>query len=81
MKGYVLTQTAEEELRAILKFVAEQDGYSRVIHLHDKFIETFETIAATPNAGFRRPRLTGDTVRWRILFRFLVIVSCMGRAT
>ena len=70
---YAVTQTAEEELRAILKFIAEKDGIDRALHVHDKFLEIFEAVAASPNAGFRRPNLTGDSLRWRRLFRFLVI--------
>ena len=73
MTGYRLTDTAEEELRGILQFIAQQDGIARALHVHDKFLQIFEGIAAAPGIGFRRPHLTGDTLRWHPVFRFLIL--------
>lgn len=73
MSGYVLTDTAENELREILRFVAESAGESRTVHVLEAFLEAFETLAGAPNIGFRRAELTGPTVRWWPVFRFLVL--------
>ena len=70
--AYVLTETAEEELDAILAFVAERDGADRAVRVYEAFVKAFNSIADAPNAGFLRPHLTGS-FRWRPVFRFLVI--------
>ena len=71
--SYQLTGTAEIELREILLYVAERDGVDRAFRVHDKFLDAFRAIATMPDAGFKRPNLTGDRVRWRPVFKWLVI--------
>ena len=71
--SYELTVTAEEELASILRYIAEQDSVDRALHVHDKFTQAFESLAATPGMGFKRPHLTGTRVRWHPVFRFVVI--------
>jgi len=73
--SYELTRTAENELREILQYVARHDGVDRALHVHDQFIEAFTSIAATPDRGFKRPKLTGDRVRWLTVFRWIVIYA------
>lgn len=73
MTSYRLTRAAELDLREALEYVAEHDGADRALHVHDAFVELFESIAAMPEAGFRRPKLIGDHVRWRAVFKWLVI--------
>ena len=71
--AYQLTATAENELSELLQYVAKRDGVDRALHVHGKFVEAFASLAATPGSGWKRPRLTGDRVRWRRVFRWLVI--------
>jgi len=37
------------------------------------FVSAFESLAATPGSGLKRARPTGNRVRWRRVFRWLVI--------
>ena len=71
--GYQLTNTAENEIGEILLYVAERDGIDRALHVHGKFLEAFERLASMPGTGFKRPLFTGDRIRWRTVFRWLVI--------
>lgn len=73
MSGYFLTQTAEDELREILRFIAENDGEGRALHVLERFHEAFDRLAASPGIGFRRDHLTGESVRWWPVFRYLVL--------
>lgn len=72
-RRYELTWTAEKELESILLYIAEHDSVERALHVHQKFIEAFEGLAAMPGSGFKRTSLTGDRIRWRAVFRFLVL--------
>jgi plasmid stabilization system protein ParE len=71
--GFVLTATAEEDLGEILTYVAERDGVERALHVHREFLAAFDSLAAMPASGSKRPHLTGDRLRWRSVFRWLVI--------
>jgi plasmid stabilization system protein ParE len=73
MTGYRLTQAAERDLREILQYVAEQDGVDRALHVYDNFREAFELLASSPGAGRVREDITGVTVRWWTVFRFVII--------
>jgi len=70
---YQLTETVEEELGEILRYVAEQDGIDRALHVHGKFVEAFGALAAMPGIGSKRLHLTGERVRWHTVFRWVVI--------
>lgn len=72
-RRYALTETAEEELAGILRYIADRDGTKRALRVQAKFVAAFETLAGTPGIGFKRPHLTGDRVRWHTVFRFVVI--------
>lgn len=71
--SYQLTETAEDELAKILRFVAARDGVDRAVHVHTVFVETFERLASMPDSGSTRPHLTGVRVRWWAVFRWVVI--------
>ncbi|HKB14754.1 MAG TPA: type II toxin-antitoxin system RelE/ParE family toxin [Planctomycetota bacterium] len=73
MTGYRLAPTAEGDLREILQYVGEQDGVDRALHVHGKFLETFELLGASPGVGRVREELSGATVRWWTVFNFVVI--------
>lgn len=73
MAGYTLTRTAEDELQEILRFIAEDSGVERALVVHEKLADAFETLAASPEIGFRRRELTGDRIRWWPVFRLLII--------
>jgi toxin ParE1/3/4 len=73
MTGYRITPTAERDLRGILQYVAEKDGIDRALHLHWKLAEAFELLGASPGAGRVRADLTGPTVRWWTVFKFVII--------
>ncbi len=73
MTSYVLTETAEGELREILRFIADKDGESRSLHVLEHFEEAFDRLAASPGIGFHRKQLTGPSLRWWPVFRFLIL--------
>ena len=73
MSRYLLTRTAEAELEELLAFIAEQDGRGRAEHVLVRFLDAFENLAASPGIGHHRRLLTGDTLRWWPVFRFLVL--------
>ncbi len=73
MMGYVLSETAEGDLAAILDFVAERDGVDRALHVHDKLSEAFERLAHSPGIGATKPHLTTASIRWWSVFDFLIV--------
>ena len=73
MSGYTLTATAEADVLDILQFIAARDGMDRALHIHDKFVDAFELLSATPFAGKVRPELTSEHVRWWPVSTFLVV--------
>lgn len=75
MSGYTLTASAEADILEILQFIASRDGVDRAFHVHDKLVEAFEALAASPEIGTRKPHLTDSTVRWWPVFRFLVMYN------
>jgi plasmid stabilization system protein ParE len=73
MSGYRLTESAEADLVDILTFIADRDGYDRALHVHERFLDAFEALAASPGIGNRKPHLTPEAVRWWPVFQFLVV--------
>lgn len=71
--SYQLTDTAEGELVLILDEIAAKDGVKRALHVWDKFEEAFRLLAFQPGSGVKRPKLTGDRVRWWFVFKWIVI--------
>ncbi|MHC5063331.1 MAG: type II toxin-antitoxin system RelE/ParE family toxin [Planctomycetota bacterium] len=71
--GFALTATAEADLARILSYIAKQDSLDRALHMHSRFTQAFEALAAMPAIGFKRPHLTGPRLRWHLVFRFLLI--------
>jgi toxin ParE1/3/4 len=72
-QGYQLTETAENELEEILSRIAEKDGERRALHVHGKFEKAFELLAFQPGSGTKRPKLTGERMRWWSVFKWIVI--------
>jgi antitoxin ParD1/3/4/toxin ParE1/3/4 len=79
MSRYLLTETAEEELRGILGFIAEESGQARALHVLDALESAFEALAAAPGIGHHRSQLTGTTLRWWPVFRFQVLYDPESR--
>lgn len=73
MSGYLLTETAEEDLDEILGFIAERDGKARALHVLERLVDAFERLAASPGMGYHRKQLTGPELRWWPVFRFLIL--------
>ncbi|MEM6454500.1 MAG: type II toxin-antitoxin system RelE/ParE family toxin [Acidobacteriota bacterium] len=73
MSRYLLTEIAEDELEEILGFIAEHDGSSRAERVLVRFLDAFEHLAYSPRMGRRRQQLTGDTLRWWPVARFMVL--------
>lgn len=71
--SYELTKTAENELTAILDFIADRDGPRRALHVYEQFEQAFEMLGQTPGAGAIRRDLTGDDVRWWSVYKFMVL--------
>ena len=72
-QGYQLTETAEDELDAILEGIADRDGVMRALHIHGKFVEAFELLAFQPGSGTKRPTLIDKRLRWWNVFSWVVI--------
>lgn len=73
MSGYTLTAAAERELREILLYIRDRDGADRALRVLDSFHEVFGTIAASPGIGRLRRHLTGESLRWHRVHRYLVL--------
>lgn len=73
MSRYVLTSTAEDELEEILAYIAEQAGEDRAEHVLVHFLDAFEILASSPGIGHHKRPVTGETLRWWPVFRFLVV--------
>ncbi len=79
MTGYRLTRSAEADLAEILNHIAAHSGVARALHVHVHFVQAFETLAANPGIGHRKPELTADPLRWWGVFRFLVVYDAGGK--
>lgn len=75
---YILTETAEGELDAILFFIAERDGVARALHILAEFEDAFRALDATPLMGTVKEELTGPDQRWWWVFRFGIIYKQNG---
>ncbi len=42
MTDYVLTKTAEADLREIFDYIATSESLDRALHLHKKFVSAFK---------------------------------------
>lgn len=73
MSGYELTETAEDELREILSYIAEADGLHSAEHVLESFLEACGKLATSPGIGYKRRQLTGDQLRWWPVFRYLMV--------
>ena len=73
MSRYLLTEIAEDELEEILVFIAERDGKGRAEHVLGHFLDAFENLASSPGIGHHKRQLTGRTLRWWPVFRFLIL--------
>lgn len=73
MNRYVLTETAEAELAAILEYITEHNGVERALHVLEKFVHAFETLTASPLIGTVKPDLTDVEVRWWAVFNYFVV--------
>ena len=70
---YQLSETAESELGEILLYLARREGVERALHVHGHFVRAFELLAEQPGSGTKRPRLTGERVRWWPVFKWIVV--------
>lgn len=59
---YQLAESAENDLREILRYVAEKDGVDRALHVQVRFVEAFEMLAMVPGAESTRPHHRRDTL-------------------
>ena len=71
--GYQLTECAQAELAEILLYLADRDGVERALYVYDRFIQAFELLATQRGSGTTRPNLTGEHVRWWLVFKWVVI--------
>lgn len=74
--GYRLSRAAEQDLEELLDYVSEQSGTSRTLKLHEKFVAAFEQLAQMPGSGSKRTELTGERVRWWLVFNWIVLYDC-----
>lgn len=76
--SYILTETAESDLDAILDYIADRDGPQRSLHVYERFEDAFIKLSQTPGMGATKRHLTGDAVRWWPVFKFLVLYEETG---
>ena len=72
-QSYQLTKTAEAELALFLDDIATEDGVQRALYVWGKFEKAFDLLAFQPGSGVKRPKLTGERVRWWFVFKWIVI--------
>lgn len=71
--GYRLSRAAEQDLEELLAYVSEQSGPSRALKVHQKFVAAFEQLAEMPRSGSKRTELTGERIRWWLVFNWIVL--------
>lgn len=73
MTRFVVTDTAQRELREILAYIENREGEGPAHHVLDKFNAAFEFIAGAPQSGSLKPQLTGRSVRWKLVATWWVL--------
>ncbi len=74
MAKWVLSPIAQEELTAILDYIAEQScSFATTARVQDDFIDAFDMLAVNPHIGRIMTHLTGNTMRWWRVHRYLVV--------
>lgn len=73
MSGWRLSPSAFDDLDAILAYVQRESGSRPAEKLLDDFRAAFDMLAHSPRAGMQREALTGPSVRWWIVHRYLVL--------
>jgi toxin ParE1/3/4 len=68
-----IAAAAESDVAEILDYIAAQDGVTRALAVHARFVRAFERLAAHPGLGKTRAGLTGTKVRWWRVFRWMVL--------
>jgi toxin ParE1/3/4 len=71
--SYRLTATAERDIEQILEFIARRDGVGRALSVQGSLEKMFRAIVRSPGSGRKRPHLTGQNIRWRTVFHYLVL--------
>ena len=66
MNGYVLTQSALNDVSEILRFVAEQDGVSAALHVQTGLIKAFDMLVSAPRAGRPLRHSPAPLRQWRV---------------
>lgn len=61
MSGYLLTETADQDLAEICAYIA-RDNVLAADRLLDEILHACERLARRPDLGHRRPDLTDDNV-------------------
>ncbi|MFG0291643.1 MAG: type II toxin-antitoxin system RelE/ParE family toxin [Phycisphaerales bacterium JB050] len=73
MSGWVISPAAARDLESVVDYISlEQRQPEAARRLLDEFMEVFDMLAGSPNAGRVRPELTSAAVRWWRLHRFLI---------
>ena len=58
MSSYQLTESASDDLREIVAYLAEQAGEDTALRIEDELFAKFESLADYPGQGHRRADLT-----------------------
>ena len=72
MAGYYLVQEAENDLDAILDYIAE-DSLPSALKVQERFLEIFRMLADNPEAGHFREDLTSRPVRFFPVYSYMVV--------
>lgn len=74
MTQWVLSPLARQDLQEILDYVAADSGsLGTADKVAGDFEAALETVAASPDIGWRRKHLTGSGIRWWRVHSYLVV--------
>ncbi len=76
MSGFVLSQTALNDLDEIVEYIAADAGIDRALAMHSKFLEAFRLLATSPGMGRTRVHLAPSNIRWWLVVPFHVAYRC-----
>ena len=72
MNQFVLTPSAEDDIREILDYI-ERDNPSAVTRVHDGLLDGMRLIAERPGIGHIRTDLSSEAVRFWGVLSYLII--------
>lgn len=72
MAGYIFSNEAEDDLDAILEYIAA-DSVQAAISVYARFLEVFRLLAENPEAGHHRDDLAPRALRFFPVYSYMVV--------